>query len=163
MFYGKFIPERVCLGAMVFECYGMSHGNTQTPKHYTASTPAIVAVIMLASVAASTAFRPSCASSVLREGASGPMPPICMAIEEKLAKPQSANVAMITVPAPIEDNANNTRCLRSLGKLLANGLAALESSSPTDVALAATGLRQRVAGDVVDELGVNELVGTKNT
>ena len=55
----------------------------------------MVAVIMLASVPASTARSPNCASSDLRLGASPPIPPIWIAIEEKFAKPHRANVAMV--------------------------------------------------------------------
>src|SRR5690606_27275071 len=54
------------------------------------STPAIVAVMKVASEPPSTAFRPKRASSARRSGASEPMPPIWIAIELKLAKPHSA-------------------------------------------------------------------------
>src|SRR5215204_592835 len=53
--------------------------------------PAIVAVMKLASVPANIARKPSLARSCRRVGASPPMPPICMPIELKFAKPQSAN------------------------------------------------------------------------
>ena len=55
-------------------------------------TPAMVAVIIVASVPPRTALRPSRARSGRRSGASPPMPPIWMAMEEKLAKPHSAYV-----------------------------------------------------------------------
>ena len=60
------------------------------PYFATYRIPTIVAVRKFASVPASMARRPSRARSPRREGASEPMPPIWMAIEEKFAKPQSA-------------------------------------------------------------------------
>ena len=54
------------------------------------SIPAMQADMKLAMVPAATARRPSRARSVLRFGASAPMPPIWMAIELKLANPHSA-------------------------------------------------------------------------
>ena len=52
--------------------------------------PAMVAVRKFASVPASIARRPRRARSPRREGASEPMPPIWMAMDEKFAKPQRA-------------------------------------------------------------------------
>src|ERR1051326_8258448 len=57
--------------------------------------PASVAERKLASVPAIMARKPSRARSCLRSGARAPMPPIWMPIELRLAKPQSANVAMV--------------------------------------------------------------------
>ena len=57
--------------------------------------PAIVAVMKLARVPANIARSPSRARSCRRFGASAPMPPIWMPIELKLAKPQSAKVAIV--------------------------------------------------------------------
>ncbi len=57
--------------------------------------PAMAADRKLASVPASMARKPSRARSALRLGASAPMPPIWMPTEEKLAKPASANDAMV--------------------------------------------------------------------
>jgi Bacterial Ig-like domain (group 3) len=54
------------------------------------SMPAMQADIKLAIVPAATARNPSLARSLFRFGARAPMPPICIAIELKLAKPQSA-------------------------------------------------------------------------
>ncbi len=54
------------------------------------SRPAMVAVWKQARVPAIIARRPSLARSALRSGAMPPMPPIWMAMEEKLAKPHSA-------------------------------------------------------------------------
>jgi hypothetical protein len=54
------------------------------------SIPAMQADMKLAMLPAATAFRPSRARSDLRLGASAPMPPICMAMELRLAKPHSA-------------------------------------------------------------------------
>src|SRR5690606_8757860 len=54
------------------------------------STPAMVAVMNVASEPPSTARRPNRARSARRSGAMPPMPPIWIAIEEKLAKPHSA-------------------------------------------------------------------------
>src|SRR5690606_31947291 len=94
------------IGALVW-LFNATDGTPGFPaRPYPTSTPAMVAVVMLASVPASTARRPSCAISDVRLGASGPMPPIWVAMEEKLAKPQSAKVAMTSVlgrsvPAPI--------------------------------------------------------------
>ena len=68
-------------------------GNWQL--HAYSSIPAIVAVRKLANVPASIARRPSRARSWRRSGASAPMPPIWMPIELKLAKPHSANVAIV--------------------------------------------------------------------
>ena len=51
----------------------------------------------LASVPARTARRPRLAISPVRSGASGPMPPIWMPMDDRLAKPHSANVAMMMV------------------------------------------------------------------
>ena len=59
------------------------------------SIPAIVAERKFASVPASMARKPSRARSPLRSGASAPMPPIWMPTELKLAKPASANDAMV--------------------------------------------------------------------
>lgn len=65
--------------------------NSATPAYFaTYKIPTIVAVRKFASVPASIARRPSRARSPRRDGASEPMPPIWMAIEEKFAKPQSA-------------------------------------------------------------------------
>jgi hypothetical protein len=52
--------------------------------------PAIVPVIIVARKAASIAFKPSLDRSACLLGAITPMPPICMAIELKLANPQRA-------------------------------------------------------------------------
>ena len=60
------------------------------PALYPSNMPARVAVISVASEPPSTAFSPSAAMSFLRCGAMGAMPPIWMAIEEKLAKPHMA-------------------------------------------------------------------------
>ena len=57
-------------------------------------TPAIAALIRLASVAASIACIPSLAISRRRLGAIEPIPPNKIAIEDKFAKPQSAKVIM---------------------------------------------------------------------
>src|SRR5229473_6498534 len=57
--------------------------------------PASVADKKLASVPAIMARNPSRARSCLRSGASAPMPPIWMPTELILAKPHSANVAMV--------------------------------------------------------------------
>ena len=54
------------------------------------STPAIVAVMNVASDPPSTARMPKRARSARRFGASPPMPPIWIAIDEKFANPQSA-------------------------------------------------------------------------
>src|SRR6476646_9484358 len=62
-------------------------------EHRYNSMPAMQADMKLASVPTNMAFNPSRARSDLREGASAPMPPICMAIELRLAKPHSAKVA----------------------------------------------------------------------
>ena len=53
-------------------------------------TPAMVAVISVATEPPSTARMPKRAMSCRRSGASEPMPPIWMAMEAKLAKPHSA-------------------------------------------------------------------------
>ena len=55
----------------------------------------MVAVMKLASVPANIARIPRRARSWRRLGASAPMPPIWMPIELKLAKPHSANVAIV--------------------------------------------------------------------
>jgi len=60
------------------------------PATHYSSIPAIVAVKKFANVPASIARIPRRARSPRLVGASDPMPPIWMAIEEKLAKPQSA-------------------------------------------------------------------------
>ena len=60
------------------------------PGRYRMSSPAMVAVWKQASEPATMARRPSCARSDLRSGASAPMPPIWIAIEEKLEKPHRA-------------------------------------------------------------------------
>src|SRR5207245_2560346 len=57
--------------------------------------PTIEADIRLAIVPASMARMPSRASSLRLLGASAPIPPIWMPMELKLAKPHSANVAMV--------------------------------------------------------------------
>ena len=57
--------------------------------------PAIEADIKFAMVPASMARTPSRANSRFLFGASAPIPPICIPIELKFAKPQSANVAMV--------------------------------------------------------------------
>src|SRR5438309_4652622 len=51
--------------------------------------------IKFAKVPTNIAFSPRRARSDLRDGASAPIPPIWMAIELRLAKPQSANVAIV--------------------------------------------------------------------
>ena len=43
------------------------------------------------------ALNPNLAKSLRRVGASSPIPPICIAIEPKFAKPQSAKLAIITL------------------------------------------------------------------
>ena len=55
----------------------------------------MVAVTKLASVPAIIARNPSRARSLRRLGASAPMPPTCMPIDAKLAKPHSAKVAIV--------------------------------------------------------------------
>src|SRR6266567_3704402 len=59
--------------------------------------PTMEADIKLAIVPASMARMPNFASWPRCSGASAPMPPICMPMELKLAKPQSANVAIVKV------------------------------------------------------------------
>src|SRR5207244_3747718 len=59
------------------------------------SIPASVADRKFASVPAIMARKPSRARSCLRSGTSAPMPPIWMPTELILAKPHSANVAMV--------------------------------------------------------------------
>ena len=59
--------------------------------------PAIVALIKFAKVPAITAFKPKRATSLRRFGAIPPKPPIKIAIELKLAKPQSAKVIIALV------------------------------------------------------------------
>ncbi len=54
------------------------------------STPAMVAVIMVASAPPSTARRPNRARSGRRSGARPPMPPSWMAMDAKFANPHSA-------------------------------------------------------------------------
>lgn len=49
-----------------------------------------------ASVPTISALNPSLAKSDLLEGASSPMPPTCMAIELKFAKPHSAKLTITT-------------------------------------------------------------------
>ena len=56
---------------------------------------AIEALIRLAIVPASMARTPSLARSFLRSGTSAPMPPICMPIDPRFAKPHKANVAIV--------------------------------------------------------------------
>src|SRR3954453_7302021 len=58
------------------------------------SIPAIQADMKFARVPTIIALNPNLAKSDLRDGASPPMPPICIAIELRFAKPQSAKVAM---------------------------------------------------------------------
>src|SRR4051794_40423543 len=58
------------------------------------SIPAIVAVRKFANVPANIARIPSLARSPRRDGASDPMPPIWIAIDEKFAKPHNAYVTM---------------------------------------------------------------------
>ncbi len=73
-------------------------------KNYPIKIPAIVAVISVASIPPRTARKPSDAISFLRCGANGEIPPICIAIDEKLANPQSAYVAIkipLSVNAPL--------------------------------------------------------------
>lgn len=60
----------------------------------------MVAVIKLAIVPANTAFKPNLASSDFLEGANPPIPPICIAMDEKFAKPQRAKVAIAIVLGP---------------------------------------------------------------
>src|SRR5688500_2791209 len=57
--------------------------------------PTMMAVTKLASVPARIARKPRRARSLRRVGASAPMPPICMPIDAKFAKPHSANVAIV--------------------------------------------------------------------
>ena len=59
--------------------------------------PAIVALIKLANVPATTAFKPKRATSPRRFGAIPPIPPIKIAIELKLAKPHNAKVIIALV------------------------------------------------------------------
>ena len=59
--------------------------------------PAMHAERYDASVPQNRAFTPSFARSFLLFGASSPMPPIWIAIEPRLAKPQSAKLAIITL------------------------------------------------------------------
>jgi hypothetical protein len=59
-------------------------------KVYPSNAPAIVADIMVANVAAITALNPSLEISACRSGAIPPMPPICIAMELKFAKPHNA-------------------------------------------------------------------------
>src|SRR5438270_4516967 len=58
------------------------------------SIPAIQADMKLANVPTIMALKPSFARSDLRDGASPPMPPIWIAMELRLANPQSAKVAI---------------------------------------------------------------------
>ena len=60
------------------------------PLPYPPRTPAIVAVINVATDPPSTARNPSRAMSPRLPGASPPIPPIWIAIDEKFANPQSA-------------------------------------------------------------------------
>ena len=62
---------------------------------YPKNIPAIDAEIKLAMVPANMALTPNLAKSFLRSGTNAPMPPICMPIEPKFAKPHKANVAMV--------------------------------------------------------------------
>src|SRR5579864_5719953 len=57
--------------------------------------PTIEADIRFAIVPASMARMPRRASSGFLLGASAPMPPICIPMELRFAKPQSANVAIV--------------------------------------------------------------------
>ena len=57
---------------------------------YYINIPAIHAVIYAANVPPIMARKPYLAKSLRRSGTSPPMPPICTAIEPKLANPQSA-------------------------------------------------------------------------
>src|ERR1700733_13308999 len=52
--------------------------------------PAIEALIKLAMVPANIALTPNLAKSFLRSGTNAPMPPICIPMEPKLAKPHKA-------------------------------------------------------------------------
>ncbi len=57
------------------------------PNFYPIIAPIIVALISDASVPAISAFTPSLESSTRRFDASAPMPPICIPMDEILAKP----------------------------------------------------------------------------
>ena len=58
------------------------------------SMETMLADMRLAMVPASMARKPSRARSLRRLGTRAPMPPICMPMEPRLAKPQRAKVAM---------------------------------------------------------------------
>lgn len=59
-------------------------------------SPARLAVMRVVTVPANRARRMSWERSPIRVGAIAPIPPSCMPIELRLAKPQSAYVAMIS-------------------------------------------------------------------
>src|SRR5256884_239736 len=65
------------------------------PRGVNTGFPAGVADRRLASVPAIMARKPRRARSCLRSGTSAPIPPICMPTELMLAKPHSANVAIV--------------------------------------------------------------------
>src|SRR6476646_10869961 len=71
-------------------------------KRFYSSMPAMQADMKLASVPTNMAFSPRRARSDLRDGASAPMPPICMAIELRLAKTHNAKVAITTASGRID-------------------------------------------------------------
>src|SRR5580698_1508657 len=62
---------------------------------YPKNIPAIDALIKLAMVPASMALTPNLAKSFLRSGTNAPMPPICIPMEPRFAKPHNAKVAMV--------------------------------------------------------------------
>src|SRR5262249_41985640 len=84
------LPDRV--GGLVDPCKHGRLAHLMTPSSQI--RPAIAAVMNETSDPASSARKPSLARSDLRVGARPPMPPIWMPIEEKLANPQSAKVAI---------------------------------------------------------------------
>src|SRR5207247_7026401 len=82
--------EKLDGGVQPLEEPRLSHFTTPSSQ----INPAMAAVMKLTSEPASRARKPSRARSDLRVGASPPIPPIWMPIEEKFANPHRANVAI---------------------------------------------------------------------
>src|ERR1700722_1448773 len=84
---------RGAFGSRIFRA--MSPGGLRSSRTHRSITPTIDADIRFAIVPAIMARIPRRASSPFLLGESAPMPPICIPIELKLAKPHSAKVAMV--------------------------------------------------------------------
>src|SRR5690606_6193224 len=75
---------------------------------------------------------------------------------------ERTDVAVVAVPAAVEHDGLHAGLLGPFGEPLAHGLARLDAGGAVEALLAAARMGERVAGHVVDDLGVDVLVGAEH-